>query len=269
MFVAALVTTVISSERLAQVPQLRNESAVLESRLDRALRQREDIISQRANLRGGVSPNGWFVLSSASSMPGRMLSVLSKLVGTSPFAQVSGSASGGVWRTGPNGWECANPYLGALSVSDLVFDPQTESKIYAATGDGYDDGVFGKSPSSPMPGAGIFKSEDGGEIWSQMPSTRHWEIVNKVSVHPTNPNLLMAATSTGLFRSTDGGVTWNLSLPGFACSVAIRQLNDSAPSQEFEASASFDLRTPVQRGRSSPRCLEAGSRLSLPRLIPS
>ncbi len=88
--------------------------------------------------------------------------------------------------------------------------------IYIATGDGYgyeatwqsDDDFWGGVYS-----AGILKSIDGGITW--MPTGLSYtqdnlEIVQRLIIHPTNPDILIAATRNGLFRTTDAGTTWLL-----------------------------------------------------------
>jgi photosystem II stability/assembly factor-like uncharacterized protein len=69
------------------------------------------------------------------------------------------------------------------------------------------------------PGAGIFKSTDGGNTWKRM-GLEKTETIGRIAVHPTDPNIVYAAASgaiwrsnaeRGLYKTTDGGQTWQLS----------------------------------------------------------
>jgi photosystem II stability/assembly factor-like uncharacterized protein len=57
-----------------------------------------------------------------------------------------------------------------------------------------------------MFGDGIFKTEDGGDTWTQLASTAmeiaNFRYVNRLIVHPQNPNILIAATNSAIFKSS-------------------------------------------------------------------
>ncbi len=120
-----------------------------------------------------------------------------------------GSVGGGIWKTNNGGatWAPVNDFLANLDVTSIVYDPNQLDIMYASTGEGFGGGI---------PGAGIFKSTDGGTTWNQLPSTNNdsfiW--VNRLAHHPDSSNVLYAVTSIsnyidgGLYKSTDGGTTW-------------------------------------------------------------
>ncbi len=90
--------------------------------------------------------------------------------------------------------------------SAIVFAPSNPNIIYAGTG--YEDDRFAK---------GIFKSTDGGKSWDSVSNglntnsaTGQPHYVKSIAVHPTNPDIVIAATGGGLFKSTDGGNNWVL-----------------------------------------------------------
>jgi hypothetical protein len=60
----------------------------------------------------------------------------------------------------------------------------------------------------------VYKSIDQGQNWIQVTKTIDFGSgVSAVEVHPTNPDYILAGGNLGLFRSTDGGVTWTNILP--------------------------------------------------------
>lgn len=129
-----------------------------------------------------------------------------------------GSAGGGIWKSTNSGssWTPINDFMSTLSITSLVFDPSTTNTMYAATGEGFHN-------SDALPGAGIFKSTDGGDTWDQLPSTNNADFtyVNRLAAHP-NPDsagILFAVTSdvtiggtNAIWKTEDGGVTWDQKL---------------------------------------------------------
>jgi len=122
-----------------------------------------------------------------------------------------GNASGGIYKTtnGGNSWYPVfdeNPYL---AIGAIAFDPNNSNIIYAGTGDPY-------ISSFPFVGDGIYKSTDAGETWTQM-GLAEASIISRIEVDPLNNNIIYAATmglpfartpDRGLYKSTDGGITW-------------------------------------------------------------
>lgn len=120
-----------------------------------------------------------------------------------------GSVSGGIWKSTDAGasWSPVNDFMGNLSISSLVMDPTNANILYAGTGEGFYN-------ADAVRGAGIFKSTDGGTSWSQLSSTNpannsDWYYVNRISIHPTDSTIVLAATNNGVYRSTNAGSTWS------------------------------------------------------------
>nr|MDQ2828267.1 glycosyl hydrolase [Chloroflexota bacterium] len=129
-----------------------------------------------------------------------------------PMTFYFGGCAGGVWKTTDGGtyWDNISDgffntaAIGALAVSDS--DPNV---IYAGTGESTIRGNVSH-------GDGVYKSTDGGQTWANvgLGDTRH---IAKIRVHPHNPDLVYVAAlghawgsnpERGLYRSRDGGVTW-------------------------------------------------------------
>lgn len=123
-----------------------------------------------------------------------------------------GACAGGIWRTEDGGtyWEnISDGYLGSSAVGALAVSPSDPNVIYAGMGEhtlridvSYGDGVYG--------------STDGGKSWHHLglKDTHH---IAKIRIHPTHPDWVYVAAlghafgsnaERGVFRSRDGGQTW-------------------------------------------------------------
>lgn len=116
--------------------------------------------------------------------------------------------AGGLWRSIENSFE-----VGCVAVSCLTQGPTGD--LYAGTGEGFytptgngGNGIYG---------SGIYKSTDRGETWTlcagsapPVPSntSNHWATVDKIAAHPSDPNIVYAATRGGMYLTSDGGETW-------------------------------------------------------------
>ncbi|MEJ2543586.1 MAG: hypothetical protein P8Y99_05915, partial [Calditrichaceae bacterium] len=117
-----------------------------------------------------------------------------------------GAVGGGVWKTNDAGesWTCQTDDMPVLSATTIDICKTQPDILYAGTGEGFYnyDAVIGD---------GIFKTTNGGDIWTQLASTSdnvNFRYINRIIVNPTNANILLAATNNGLFRSTNGGDSW-------------------------------------------------------------
>jgi len=147
-----------------------------------------------------VSREGWRWLG-----PGNVGGRIRALVvdKSSPDTMFAGSAGGGIWKTTNGGasWEPVDDFLPVLSVASLAIHPTNPNVMFAGTGEGY-------SNFDAVRGAGLFKSIDRGETWTQVPATKQFEAVNRVAISPNGLVLLIACADGGLWRSTDGGATF-------------------------------------------------------------
>ena len=118
----------------------------------------------------------------------------------------AGGATGGLWKTtdGGQNWTPVDDFAPVLAINCLVMDPHDPNTIYACTGE----------QTQNWRGAGIYKTSDGGDSWTQLPATTtsDFYFVNNLAISPASSSHLYAATNTGLWASLDGGNTWNLSL---------------------------------------------------------
>ena len=123
----------------------------------------------------------------------------------------AGAASGGLWKTTDAGltWEPVFDDQSAHSIGALAVAPSDANVVWAGTGE-----TFIRSNVSI--GDGIYKSTDGGDTWRHtgLDSTGR---IGRVIIHPTNPDIVYAAAlghgyapqeERGIYRTTDGGRTW-------------------------------------------------------------
>ncbi|MCW5933600.1 MAG: hypothetical protein KIT45_04765 [Fimbriimonadia bacterium] len=125
-----------------------------------------------------------------------------------------GAVSGGIWKSNSSGtdWTHLDDFLWSLKVVTMARSPYNGNVIYVGTGE-----VF--PGAKVLPGAGMFKSYDGGLSWERLWSTSTWRFVNRVVHHPFIDNTLFAVVSNsntqtdttkdGVWKSVNGGETWN------------------------------------------------------------
>ncbi len=126
---------------------------------------------------------------------------------TDPDKWYVAAPSGGMWMTSDGGstWETHTDTLPTLGVSSIVVDYVNPDIIYIGTGD---------RDAGDAPGMGIFKSTDGGYSWVQSTLGMGNKTVGEILMHPTNNQILIAATNSGVYRSTDAGANWTSSATG-------------------------------------------------------
>ncbi len=140
---------------------------------------------------------------------GRVLAVAG--VPGNPRVYYFGAAAGGVWKTtdGGESWSPIFDDQPVSSIGALAVAPTNPDMVYVGTGEACirNDISYGD---------GIYKSTDGGKTWKNvgLKDTRH---IGRVLVHPKNPDVVYVAAlghaygpnpERGIFRSTDGGRTW-------------------------------------------------------------
>ncbi len=130
-----------------------------------------------------------------------------------------GTACGGMWvsHNGGSTWTTTTDNFPSLSIADIAVNPNHTDTLYVATGDKYGSVAYGQGIDNIFFGglysAGVMKSTDGGATWhttglSYIQSGR--DIIQQLLIQPKNPNILVAATNAGIYRTADAGNTWSL-----------------------------------------------------------
>lgn len=124
------------------------------------------------------------------------------------------SAGGGIWKSTDAGvnWTACSDSWAFLHTNSVAVDPTNANIVYAGTGDYV--GFFNRQTM------GVMKSTNGGSTWTQLglPHMRD-RVVTKIIVEPTNPSIVTVGTgmapgsgtdlaNSGIYRSTDAGLTW-------------------------------------------------------------
>lgn len=132
----------------------------------------------------------------------------------------AGTASGGLWKSvtageGAAAWQRVETGYPAISVSCIAIDPANPAVMYIGTGEIslYQRGIVGTPGARSSYGLGIIKTADGGATWQETGLTWTFDqrrAVLAIKMDPTNPQVLWAATSEGLYKTVDGGTTWTL-----------------------------------------------------------
>jgi photosystem II stability/assembly factor-like uncharacterized protein len=127
----------------------------------------------------------------------------------------SGAAGGGVWKTDDAGrtWRAVFDGVGSASVGALDVARSNHNVIYAGMGQV-------TSRYDITPGDGVYRSDDAGKTWRHvgLATSRH---IGAIKVDPRNPDRAWVAAlgsafgpggERGLYRTLDGGKTWQRTL---------------------------------------------------------
>jgi photosystem II stability/assembly factor-like uncharacterized protein len=127
-----------------------------------------------------------------------------------------GAVGGGLWKTTDGGVEWAAVTDGQLTSSSVGAVAVSESNpdvVFIGTGESCIRGNI-------IPGDGVYKSTDAGKTWTHV-GFRNSDAISKIRIHPTNPDIVFVADfgkysgpsdERGLFKSIDGGKTWQRKL---------------------------------------------------------
>ena len=124
-----------------------------------------------------------------------------------------GTTGGGVWKSDDAGtyWQnVSDGFFKRASVGAIAVAPSDPNVIYVGMGESTIRGNVSH-------GDGIYKSTDGGQSWTNV-GLGQIQNIGRVAVHPNNPDLVYVAafgrawgpsSDRGLYRSQDGGATWD------------------------------------------------------------
>ncbi|MHB8839642.1 MAG: WD40/YVTN/BNR-like repeat-containing protein, partial [Gemmatimonadaceae bacterium] len=122
-----------------------------------------------------------------------------------------GASSGNLWKSMNGGatWQPIMDREGAYSIAFITIDPRNPNIVWVGTGEN-------NSQRSVAYGDGVYKSEDNGRTWKNV-GLKQSEHIGKIVVDPTNSDVVYVAAQgplwsaggdRGLYKTTDGGKTW-------------------------------------------------------------
>jgi photosystem II stability/assembly factor-like uncharacterized protein len=144
-----------------------------------------------------------------ANMGGRVTGLA--IVEGNPAIQYVATASGGLWKTVDAGksWTPLFDHQSTISIGDVAVARSNPDVVWVGTGES-------NARNSVTWGDGVYKSTDGGKTWRHMglKETHH---IGRIVIHPKNPDIVYVAAlghlwgpnkERGLYKTTDGGKTW-------------------------------------------------------------
>ncbi|MBN2634084.1 MAG: hypothetical protein JXR66_11035 [Bacteroidales bacterium] len=124
----------------------------------------------------------------------------------------AGVSAGNIWKSTNNGttWRPVFDSYGAYAIGCLAIDPGNPYVIWAGTGENNHQRQLGY-------GDGVYKSEDGGASWKNM-GLKESRQIGMIAIDPRNSDVVYVAAEgsiwgpggeRGLYKTSDGGKTWN------------------------------------------------------------
>jgi len=129
-----------------------------------------------------------------------------------PFEYYFGATGGGLWKSTDGGttWKpVTDGQITSSSIGAVAVAPSNPDIVYIGTGEADIRG-------NVIQGDGAYKSTDAGKTWTKI-GLAETQNISKIRVDPTNPDLVYVAAfghhaapnpDRGVFRSKDGGKTW-------------------------------------------------------------
>ncbi len=149
-----------------------------------------------------------------ATMGGRITSLA--VCESDPSTYWAATASGGLLKTTNNGTTFEHQFdrEATVSIGAVAVAPANKEIVWVGTGEA-------NPRNSVSFGDGVYKSADGGKTWKNMGLKTSYQI-GDIVVHPTKPDVVYVAAlgrlysaggERGLFKTEDGGKTWNNILP--------------------------------------------------------
>jgi len=125
------------------------------------------------------------------------------------------AAAGGLWKTTDGGttFKPIAEHIGSFSMGYVALDPKNPDVVWLGSGEQ-------NSQRSVDFGDGVYKSIDGGATWKHVGLTRS-EHISRIRIDPRNTHVVYVAApgplwssggDRGVYKTTDGGQSWQLSL---------------------------------------------------------
>lgn len=186
----------------------------------------KEVIARRQNRKDmmlpGDSENEW-VEHGPNNVAGRVRALVFDENDKTYKKVWAGGVTGGLWYNNDitsedSSWHAVDGFWDNIAISAIAIDPTDANTMYVGTGEGWNQSTSG------APGAGIWKTTDGGKTWSQLEATENYHYINDLIVRDeSGKGILYAAVdysgqryivkpgsaAVGLYRSIDGGESFD------------------------------------------------------------
>src|SRR5215472_2917810 len=181
----------------------------------------------------------------SAAMSGRISCIAGAREPSGKITLFIGSASGGVWKSDDSGTRYRPIFdeQPVQSIGAIALDPKNSKNVWVGTGESW-------TRNSVSIGDGIYKSTDGGETWSRSGLDKS-ERIARITIDPRNSDTVFAAVpgalwsdspDRGLYKTTDGGKTWQLVLKGANLSTGCTDVDIDPTNPDTMFAAMWDFR---------------------------
>ena len=181
----------------------------------------------------------------SAAMSGRIASIDAINMPNGKLTLYVGAASGGVWKSQDGGttFEPVFDHETAQSIGAVTIDPRNPETVWVGTGEAW-------TRNSTSIGDGIYKTTDGGNSWTNL-GLRESERIVDVSIDPRDSNVVYACVTgrlwsdsaeRGVYRTNDGGATWQHVLKGANLSTGCANLSIDQGNPDVVFASLWDFR---------------------------
>jgi photosystem II stability/assembly factor-like uncharacterized protein len=181
----------------------------------------------------------------SATMSGRISTIAGVREPSGKITFFVGAASGGVWKSDDNGTRYRPVFdeQPVQSIGAIALDPKNSKNVWVGTGESW-------TRNSVSIGDGIYKSTDGGETWVHTGLNKS-ERIARIVVDPRSSDTVFAAVpgalwsdspDRGLYKTTDGGKTWQLILKGANLSTGATDIALDPTNPDVMFAAMWDFR---------------------------
>lgn len=202
-----------ASQREQQISELEKQIAELQTQL-KTLKEKELLPNPKTILEDSIPKDyvknlRWRNIG-PPNMGGRIAAMT--VFDKDPSIYWIATAGGGLLKTSNNGSTAEHQFdrEATVSIGAVAVAPSNSNIVWVGTGEA-------NPRNSVSYGDGVYKSVDGGKTWTNMGLKKSFQI-GSITIHPTNPEVVYVGAlgrlygpneERGLFKTTDGGKTWN------------------------------------------------------------
>src|SRR5213595_337960 len=181
----------------------------------------------------------------SAAMSGRISAIEGVKESSGKISLFVGAASGGIWKSDDGGTRFRPVFdeQAVQSIGAIAIDPKNTKNIWVGTGESW-------TRNSVSIGDGVYRSTDTGESWTHVGLEKS-ERVAKIVISPRNSDTVFAAVpgalwsdsaDRGLYKTTDGGKTWNQVLKGANLSTGCTDVKIDPSNPDIMFAAMWDFR---------------------------